>query len=235
MARTRTFTAIIAEAATRADHPVPTTTTFVTAAEALVVASQAYAELHEKLVTADPTRVMDSETFSVTDATVREYALPSDYHSTIRLDFERGSERYKLERCQITDLSEGNLSSNFGFYGFLGARFAIFYSGIDGTAGRIVFDRNPSVGTYRHWYVTAPAEVTSAATTLDGVGGWEDWITLTLAIHMKDKAEEDTSVLQAERARIEARIEIMAANRDAGRPVQITNTRDRGPWGPWPR
>lgn len=235
MPRTRTFAQIISEAATRADHPTPSTTTFVTAAEALVIASQAYAELYEKLVAADPTRMMSNTTFAVTDPTTREYTLGSTFYAAVRLDFERGTERYKVDRCQISDLAEGFLGNGAGIYGFLDARWTILYSGIDGTAGRLVFDRNPTAGTYRFWFIAAPAVVSSDATTLDGVGGWEDWISLTLAIHMKDKAEEDTSVLQAERARIEARIETMAANRDVGRPVQISNTRDRGPWGPWPR
>lgn len=67
---------------------------------------------------------------------------------------------------------------------------------------------------------------------LDGVNGWEEYVTIDAAIKALRKEESDTSILMAEKAAMMKRILDSAPNRDAGQPDFISNTRNAsGGWG----
>jgi hypothetical protein len=82
-----------------------------------------------------------------------------------------------------------------------------------------------------HW---VPQQTALSLTTdsFDDVGGWSEYIVVNCAIAIKDKGEEDTSVLQADRARLKERIEMMAENRDASEPETVADVRGLYPWDP---
>jgi hypothetical protein len=223
MARTRTVQSIVDEARTLADQ---VESSFVTDAQALVWAYQEYAQLYEKLVRADPKRMMTTVVVTVTDPTTREYTLPVGFHSIVAVDFETGGQRLPVEPFEFTERSFGTLQGYDG-YGGTTARYSVLYSGLDGTATRLVFDRNPALGTYRVWYVPAPPASLILSDTIDGVGGWEDYVTWSIAIRMLMKEQQDASFYLAKLQGLEARIEEIAANRDAGRAHKIQDTYSR--------
>lgn len=85
----------------------------------------------------------------------------------------------------------------------------------------------PTSTAWNVWlhYVPAMTEMTLATDTFDGINGFEEWAVLTAAIACKTKDEEDPSALMAERAMVERLIDNLAAQRDAGRPATIQDTR----------
>lgn len=56
--------------------------------------------------------------------------------------------------------------------------------------------------------------------------GWEEYIVIGAAIRMLEKEQNDTTPLMAELARLKARIESAAANRDADAPVRMVRRAD---------
>ena len=74
-------------------------------------------------------------------------------------------------------------------------------------------------------YIPAMTDLVAPGDTFDGVNGWEEWACLTAAIGMLNTEESDPAPLMAERARIDARIQGLVGNRDAGDPDVIQDTR----------
>lgn len=66
--------------------------------------------------------------------------------------------------------------------------------------------------------------------TTIGFSGWLNYVITRVAKYVLDKEESDTSKLDAELIYLKSRIEETAANRDAGQPDRISNTR-QGDWG----
>jgi hypothetical protein len=66
-------------------------------------------------------------------------------------------------------------------------------------------------------------------TTTSGISGWIEYVIVRAAKYALDKEESDTSKLDAQILFLKQRIEESAANRDAGQPDTISNTRSG--WG----
>jgi len=64
--------------------------------------------------------------------------------------------------------------------------------------------------------------------SFDGVNGWEEWAYLTVAIGLLSKDEQDPSELRRQLAMIDAEIDSLAGNRDAGQPEVVQDTRQDG-------
>lgn len=196
---------------------------FVTDAQANVWINQAIAELWSMLTVADPQRYMLITTITMV-AGQREYTLPTDFMALVGVDWVvSNTERYPLEPFSLNDRyvgpSGGLAWVDTGPYP--AARYDVRYSGITGAGVRLVFDRDPPVGTVQVLYVQAPQLLTLDASTFDGVAGWEEWAILECAIRMMAKEESDPSVYMAQQQRIEARIKSLAGKRDIGRARQI--------------
>lgn len=85
----------------------------------------------------------------------------------------------------------------------------------------------------RLWYVPRLIELLADTDTTDtGISGWIEYVIVRAAKYALDKEESDSSVLTQEIAFLKQRIEETAANRDAGLPDTISNTRKGGNgWG----
>lgn len=86
------------------------------------------------------------------------------------------------------------------------------------------------------WFVPQTVALSTTADSFDDINGWSELIVLDASIAIKDKEESDTSVLQADRARMVQRIVEMAPNRDAGEAPTVGDTqRDMMPFTiiPW--
>lgn len=85
----------------------------------------------------------------------------------------------------------------------------------------------------RVWYIPRLAALLQDTdiTTL-GTSGWLQYVIIRAAKYALDKEESDTTKLDEELLFLKGRIEESAANRDAGQPDTISNTRNtNGYWG----
>ncbi len=96
---------------------------------------------------------------------------------------------------------------------------------------KIEFIPTPSAGqALRLWYIPRLKELLMDTDTTDtGISGWIEYVIVRAAKYALDKEESDTSKLDAQIVYLKQRIEETAANRDAGQPATISNTRTG--WG----
>ena len=93
------------------------------------------------------------------------------------------------------------------------------------SAGSITWS---GTSTFSFGVPSIPAGAPNAWTSLvDGVNGWEEYITIDAAIKAMQKEESDCSILGAQKAAIIRRIEAEAENRDAGSPPVVADVRGR--------
>ncbi len=102
---------------------------------------------------------------------------------------------------------------------------------------QLQFVPTPSAGqTVRLWYIPRLRSLLQDTDTSDiSVSGWIRYVIVRAAKYALDKEESDTSKLDQEIVFLQKRIEESAANRDAGQPDTISNTRKSGwgaGWGP---
>lgn len=83
-------------------------------------------------------------------------------------------------------------------------------------------------------WIPQTVALASPADSFDDINGWSEIAVLDAAIAVKDKEESDTSILQADRARLEDSIVASAPNRDAGEPMTVADVQGGpGRYG-WP-
>lgn len=146
------------------------------------------------------------------------YALPSDFYKLLGVDRSLGGDDYYTIRP-------------FNFEQRNSRRSSTLYRGIyPNIQYRLVGDYlrfNPedlAQGDYRLWYVPT---VTALANDSDSIGieldKWAEFIVVSAAIKMLAKEESDPSVLMSQKAELKRRIEEMAANRDVGESMRVTD------------
>jgi hypothetical protein len=95
---------------------------------------------------------------------------------------------------------------------------------------KIEFIPTPTSGQpIRLWYVPRMESLLQNTDVLKGVSGWTEYVIVDTAIKILQKEESDVTVLMAQKQALLARINNVAANRDAGQPDKISDT--RGNWG----
>lgn len=89
---------------------------------------------------------------------------------------------------------------------------------------------------FRLWYIPRLTELLKDTdTTTTGISGWIEYVVVRAAKYALDKEESDSSKLDTEILFLKSRIEEAAANRDAGQPDTISNTRNSNNlWGTGP-
>lgn len=97
----------------------------------------------------------------------------------------------------------------------------------------LMFIPTPAGAQYvRLWYIPRMTQLLADNDIIDGVSGWTEYIIVDAAIKALQKEESDTSVLMAQKMALIDRIQSSAANRDAGQPDCISDTRRfGGSWG----
>lgn len=99
---------------------------------------------------------------------------------------------------------------------------------------KINFIPTPSANQgIRLWYIPRLQEMLQDTDTSDiSISGWIRYVIVRAAKYALDKEESDSSKQDAELMFLKGRIEETAANRDAGQPDRISDTRaTRGYWG----
>lgn len=79
------------------------------------------------------------------------------------------------------------------------------------------------------WVKSATA-LSLTTDTFDDVNGWSEYAVLDAAIAIRDKLEEDASILINALAKEEARIIASAPNRDAGEPQTVQDVQGQDAW-----
>lgn len=59
---------------------------------------------------------------------------------------------------------------------------------------------------------------------VNGINGWEDYVAIRVAMTLLDEEESNTTHLERDMARLEARLEALAASRDEGRSERVQDT-----------
>lgn len=111
-------------------------------------------------------------------------------------------------------------------YGVFNLQYRVMGSNIE-------FIPTPSAGqTIRLWYIPRMTELLQDTDiTTQGISGWIEYVIVRAAKYALDKEESDSSRLTEEITFLKGRIEESAANRDAGQPDKISDTRSNNGWG----
>jgi hypothetical protein len=119
-------------------------------------------------------------------------------------------------------------NSTSQIYGVFNLRYRIL-------GNKIEFIPIPSGNqTIRLWYIQKlPALMLDTDVTTLGTSGWLRYAIVRAAKYALNKEESDTSALDAELVFLKTRIQEMAANRDAGQPDVISETRRDSMSGFW--
>ena len=194
-------------------------TSFVEDAELDRRINSALRELYDKLVGAHGQGYYEVSTAIPTVAGTSLYTLPADFYKLSVVTLDDGSNFVPLapfmpqERWALRQLGVGNNSSMYL------TKYRLQPTQIE------LLPAPGAVYTLTVHYIPAMTDLALPADTFDGVNGWEEWACLTAAIGMLNKEESDPSALMAERARIDARIQGLVGNRDAGDPDVVQDTR----------
>jgi hypothetical protein len=164
------------------------------------------AELHELLVGAYGTDYkLESHTFTSTVGE-DEYDLPADFFELRGIDMYVGGEWHNVHRFNFNERNRSDVAEiKYRLHG-----------------DKIKFSPIPDTGTqFRLWYTPTATPLTNDSDTLDDVNNWGEYIIIDAAIKMRIKEESDISALVMQKQSITARIQNIAANRDAAEPETI--------------
>ena len=207
---------------------------FVTDTELTSYVNASLKELYDLLVasyadyyTADPL-----EFTVVSDG----YSLPDDFYKLRLLErsFDNSGNESSYYTLNQFNFMEKNRYNNIGG-GSLG-NYPIVQYRVMGSPnlvgnGKIKFSPTAQeAGLYRLHYIPKCPTLVDDTDELNGVNGWEEYIIVDCCIKMLQKQEDDVSVFQFQKKELIARIEAMAAERDASQPGRITDARSRGGW-----
>ncbi len=163
-----------------------------------------------------------SNTF--TDAVTGSTITPQPFYKLIGVDLavQNVNNGYvnvpKFEFINRNQYVYPNTSSTL--YGVYNMRYRVMGSNIQ-------FIPTPSGGqTIRLWYIPRMTELLlDTDTTTQGISGWDEYVIVRAAKYMLDKEESDSTKLDQELLFLIKRIEESAANRDAGLPDKVSDSR----------
>lgn len=203
------------------------TSQFVTDAEIINWINQGKKELEDLLVGAfGEDYFASSLSWSVTASNVENYSLSvlttGTFYKLMGVDYRNGSlwadmdpYTFKERNNYQTAASQPTLSPNGSRY-----RYRIIGSNIN-------IKPAPTVGSVFqiHW---TPQQVNMSSTldTFNDVNGWSEYPVVRASICVKDKEESDTSILQTDLQRMQARINGMKIHRDASGPMKVVESPD---------
>jgi hypothetical protein len=216
MANPATLATIRTRCRQRADK---VNSTFVTDAELNELINQALSELHGILVTHFQDYVLTTSSLTIT-AGVEYTALPTTFFKSLAIFKLEGTQRYRLERFNIDDLAPFSealwLSSNTGSissYRIAGDRVYWYPKPVATTTAEI-------------WFVPQIVRLSADGDVVGVqlVDGWEEFVVNDVALKIRLKEDGDAQPHMIMKQEFIKRLEIEAANRDAGRPFTVVDT-----------
>jgi hypothetical protein len=217
MARSFTGTLLVTRVRERTDRvgedPV---NGFVTDTEILRNLSAGIGWLGDLLADAGEGFAETEETISIA-AGASSANLSASHRSTLRVDRIAGTTYAPLERAQVNDLAKyGSASGVVQAYRLVGSTIKFYPP----TAVAV---------TFRHLYIPAPTDLTSGATTVDGIAGWEELPVEYACRAVRIKCQQDHRPHDAAMAAVIARIEEKRSLRISAQPGRIVDVDDCAP------
>jgi len=137
-----------------------------------------------------------------TDGINQFFALPTDFFKLLGVDVQISAPGYWASLKMFTFADRNRLS--------------------------VTNTQIPMAGqTIRMFYVPRATIPTADVDTIDGVNGWEEYITVDACMKARGKEESDVSVFAARKAALLQRLEAEVNNRDAGSPAVIGDVQGR--------
>lgn len=184
---------------------------FISDAELTTYINASYAELYDLLVSRFADYFMkDPPTQFTLTGTTSSQALPTDYYKTRGVDLSLNGSWVPLKAWMFAE--RNSLRSDIR-YRVVGGKLMLTPEG-------------SAPGTYRHWYVPRFTPLVLDADLMADVLDFEEYVVVDSAIKCMVKEESDPSVLLAIKSSLISRVNVMAADRDAGEPQRITNVRE---------
>jgi hypothetical protein len=185
---------------------------FITTAEWNLMINASAAALYDKLVAVAEDYYTEDSDIVYSDAT-SYLTLPADFYKLVAIDYQINGSWAPMQKYMFQNrwqyLNGQQAMSGIARYRLVGSR--------------VKFDPKPSSQTVKLWYIPAFTKLVDDDDELDGVNGWEEYVIVDCAIKARIKEESDTVELEREFARIEARINAMAKDRDQGQPEKVTD------------
>jgi hypothetical protein len=198
----------------------------VTDAQILVWVNLDIQALWNRLLVADPDRCTQSTTISTTAGT-SSYTLPADFLSIRAVDLHSGNDRIPIHQwIQQERWNHRNASTYLTeLAGASPVHFRIMGQGIAGADARIHFLPDPGTNTYDVRYIEVAPTVANDNDTVDGIAGFEHWISLRCARRICKKQNRYEGEFESDIAELETQIDTIAHNRNAAEAPRIANVR----------
>lgn len=194
-------------------------TNFVTDAHLVNWINEAYLELWDLVAAAYKDHFYNTASFTLTGGTevLAQYSLPADFYQMRLLELDPGTSTRRPVPAFALDSKDDVLDIG---YRLLGGVLQIEPYEL---AGR----------NFKLYYVPGPTLLAAGTDSVNAfVVPWEEYLVIVGTIKARVREETDTSDLQAERMRLQARIESMAPSRNAVNPERVREVYNRG--GVWP-
>lgn len=221
---------------------------FVTLQEWNFFINQAMFELYDLLVTVFEDYYVASPAVFITSNAQNRYALPNGsnqfldeagatvtprpFYKLLGMDlsangYNNANGWVTMRKFNFIDRNKYTYpNGNANIYGVYNLQYRVI-------GNQVEFIPNPSANqTVRIWYIPRLIELLQDTDTTDiGISGWLQYVIIRAAKYALDKEESDTQKLDSELLFLKARIEETAANRDAGQPDRVSNTRQSSGFG----
>lgn len=201
---------------------------FITAAEVREYLNYALADLYDLLVKARAQEFYRS-TFTINTVNgTATYALPTDFYELTSVDITLGSNIVLTARPYME--AERN---RFRWYPGWFYNQPVYYRLQGNSIGFIPVPSGAFTVTLNYYptFTKFATNGTQDASTFDGVNGWEEYAVWKAAADCIAKEENDPAYALGKVAELRARIEGLAALRDAGNAERVHDvTGDMTPW-----
>lgn len=220
---------------------------FVTQSEWRNYINQSMFELYDLLVTVYEDYFLATPIQFVADGTTYLYALPNGFNTFLNANTGVTFTPQPFYKLVGVDLALNNATNayvtvnkfnfidrnRFVYPNTASTIYGVFNLQYRTMGSNIEFIPTPSAGqALRLWYIPRLTELLQDTdTTQMGISGWIEYVIVRAAKYALDKEESDTTRLNEEILFLKTRIEESAANRDAGQPDSISDTRSNGGWG----
>ncbi len=221
---------------------------FVTDPEWNTYINQSYYELYDLLITVFEDYYVATPIQFVADGSTYLYPLPNGSNTFTNNLTNQTFTPPAFYKLLGVDLNLNNTTNSFvtiNKFNFIdrnkylyptpgGNIYGLFNMQYRVMGNNIEFIPTPTGGqTLRLWYIPRLTTLLQDTdTTITGISGWSEYVIVRAAKYALDKEESDTSKLDQQIAFLIKRIEETAANRDAGQPDSISDTRSNyGPSG----
>ncbi len=176
------------------------------------------AELYDLLVSAygEDYFIADPLNFSTVSGTA-EYALPADFYKLRGLDCNiNGNDWFSIRAFNFNERNR-NQDTTWGLIGGPNIRYRIMGENLK------ITPMPNGVYNLRMWYIPLAPTLAADSDSFNDINNFSEYVVVDAAIKMLQKEESDVSILMNQKMALKRRLEEMAANRDAGQPMSVSD------------